>query len=91
MKKTKRDARKAALDQDTSYITLLPTMDEGFHAGYQSRAGIVSDGNQKPHEWLESVARNILTPGEDVGYAIPDVLAGEAQLRRLMRLPYEAS
>ncbi|MEA4998066.1 MAG: hypothetical protein VB087_01620 [Candidatus Limiplasma sp.] len=89
MKKTKRDARKAALDQDTSYITLLPTMDEGFHAGYQSRAGIVSDGNQKPHEWLESVARNILTPGEDVGYAIPDVLAGEAQLRRLMRLPYE--
>ncbi len=64
-------------------------MDEGFHTGYQSRAGVVSDGNQKPHEWLESLARNMLTPGEDVGYSIPDVLAGEAQLRRLMRLPYE--
>ncbi len=89
MKRTRRDARKAALDRETSYLTLLPAMDEGFHTGYQSRAGIVSDGNQKPHEWLESVARNLMTPGEDVGYSIPDVLAGEAQLRRLMRLPYE--
>ncbi len=89
MKRTRKDERKAALDRKTTYLTLLPTMDEGFHTGYQTRAGIVSDGNQKPHEWLESVARNMLTPGEDVGYSIPDVLAGEAQLRRLMRLPYE--
>ena len=89
MKRTRRDERKAELDRNTSYLTLLPTMDEGFHSGYQTRAGVVSDGNQKPHEWLESIARNLLTPGEDVGYAIPDVLAGEAQLRRLMRLPFE--
>jgi len=89
MKRTRKDERKAELDRNTSYLTLLPAMDEGFHTGYQSRAGVVSDGNQKPHEWLESVARNLLTPGEDVGYSIPDVLAGEAQLRRLMRLPYE--
>ncbi|HPS81766.1 MAG TPA: hypothetical protein PLP25_07910, partial [Candidatus Limiplasma sp.] len=89
MKRNRKDERKAELDRNTSYLTLLPTMDEGFHTGYQTRAGVVSDGNQKPHEWLESVARNLLTPGEDVGYAIPDVLAGEAQLRRLMRLPFE--
>ena len=85
----RKDGRKAALDRKTSYLTLLPAMGEGFHTGYQSRAGVVSDRNQKPHEWLESVAKNLLTPGEDVGYSIPDVLAGEAQLRRLMRLPYE--
>lgn len=89
MKRTRKDERKAALDRKTSYLTLLPAMGEGFHTGYQSRAGVVSDRNQKPHEWLESVAKNLLTPGEDVGYSIPDVLAGEAQLRRLMRLPYE--
>ena len=89
MKRTRKDEKKAALDRNTSYLTLLPAMGEGFHTGYQSRPGVVSDGNQKPHEWLESVARNLLTQGEDVGYAIPDVLAGEAQLRRLMRLPYE--
>ncbi len=75
--------------QKPSYLTLLPDMEDGFHTGYQNHAGVVSDGNQKPHEWLESFARNIRTPGEDVGYAIPDVLAGEAQLRRLMRLPHE--
>ena len=89
MKRQRRDERKAELDRKTSYITLLPTMEEGFHTGYQTRPGVVSDHNRKPHEWLESVARNLLTPGEDVGYSIPDVLAGEAQLRRLMRLPHE--
>ena len=89
MKRNRSGAQKAALDNQTPYMTLLPAMDEGFHSGYQTRPGIVSDGNIRPHEWLESVARNLLTPGEDVGFAIPDVLAGEAQLRRMMRLPYE--
>lgn len=88
MKRSKQDPRKAELDKKTTYMTLLPDMEEGFHTGYQTQAGIVSDGSRKPHEWLESFAMNIHTEGEDVGYSIPDVLAGEAQLRRLMRLPH---
>jgi len=89
MKRKAQDPRKAELDRKTSYLTLLPAMDDGFHTGYQTRAGVVSDGNQKPYEWLQSFAANIHTAGEDVGYSIPDVLAGEAQLRRLMLLPHE--
>ncbi|MDD3214612.1 MAG: hypothetical protein PHY64_13130, partial [Eubacteriales bacterium] len=89
MKRKRPDLRKAEQDKKTSYLTLLPSMGEGFHTGYHGRAGVVSDGNQKPYEWLESFAQNMNTSGEDVGYAIPDVLAGEAQLRRLMRLPHE--
>ncbi|NLV58929.1 MAG: hypothetical protein GXY67_09170 [Clostridiales bacterium] len=80
-------AIKAKLDLQTSYLTLLPPMEEGFSAGYQPRPGIVSDTNQKPGEWLEKVAKYMRTQGADVGYSIPDVLAGEQQLRRLMRLP----
>lgn len=79
---------KAELDLKTSYLTLLPHMDEGFHTGYQPRPGIVNDTNQKPHEWLENVANYMQTQGEDVGYSIPDVLAGEQQMRRLLRLPH---
>lgn len=80
---------KAKLDLQTSYLTLLPPMEEGFSAGYQPRPGIVSDTNQKPGQWLENVAKYMRTQGEDVGYSIPDVLAGEQQMRRLMRLPFE--
>jgi len=86
-----RDTEKASLDLQTSYITLLPNMDEGFHIGYQSKPGIVSDTNTKPHEWLENVAKYMQTQGEDVGYSIPDILAGEQQMRRLCRLPYDES
>ena len=83
--------RKEALDRQTSYLTFLPHMDEGFHTGYQSTPGVVSDRNRRPREWLESLARNMQTQGRDVGYSIPDVLAGEQQLRRLARLkPAEA-
>jgi hypothetical protein len=89
MKRKARDPQKAELDRKTSYVTLLPAMDDGFHTGYQTHAGVVSDGNQKPYEWLQSFAANMHTAGEDVGYSIPDVLAGEAQLRRLMLLPHE--
>ncbi len=80
---------KQELDRQTSYQTLLPAMGEGFHLGYHTLPGIVSDQNQKPHEWLENVARFMLTQGEEVGYSIPDVLAGEQQMKRLIRLPYE--
>ncbi|MBR2925001.1 MAG: hypothetical protein IKC28_08230 [Clostridia bacterium] len=83
------DQRKRALDKSTSYTTLLPHMDEGFHMGYRSVPGLQTDGSQKPHEWLESMAKNMQTPGLDVGFAIPDVLAAEQQLRRLSRLPNE--
>lgn len=83
--------QKEALDRQTSYLTFLPHMDEGFHTGYQTTPGVVSDRNRRPREWLESLARNMQTQGRDVGYSIPDVLAGEQQLRRLARLrPEEA-
>lgn len=80
---------KQELDRQTSYQTLLPAMGDGFHLGYHTLPGIVSDQNQKPHEWLENVARYMLTQGEEVGYSIPDVLAGEQQMKRLIRLPHE--
>ena len=83
------DQRKKALDKSTAYTTLLPHMDEGFHMGYRSVPGLQTDGSQKPHEWLESMAKNMQTPGMDVGYAIPDVLAAEQLLRRLHRQPNE--
>jgi len=80
------DPNKEALDRQTAYLTFLPHMDEGFHTGYQTTPGVVSDRNRRPREWLESLARNMQTQGRDVGYSIPDVLAGEQQLRRLARL-----
>ena len=83
------EAEKRRLDRQTPYLSLLPEMDEGMHIGYQEKAGIQCDGNQKPREWLENFARFLKTPGREVGYAIPDVLASEQQLRRLARLPWE--
>ena len=85
----KRNERKEALDRQTAYLTFLPPMDEGFHTGYHSRPGLISDRNQRPGEWLENLARYMQTPGEDVGFSIPDVLAGEQQLKRLSRLSRE--
>lgn len=80
---------KQALDRQTAYLTFLPPMDEGFHTGYHTAPGIVSDHNQRPREWLESLARYLQTPGIDVSYSIPDVLSAEQQLRRLARLTPE--
>ena len=80
---------KQALDRQTAYLTFLPPMDEGFHTGYHTVPGIVSDHNQRPREWLESLARYLQTPGIDVSYSIPDVLSAEQQLRRLARLTPE--
>ena len=80
---------KQALDRQTAYLTFLPPMDEGFHTGYHTAPGIVSDHNQRPREWLESLARYLQTPGVDVSYSIPDVLSAEQQLRRLARLTPE--
>ena len=70
---------KQALDRQTAYLTFLPPMDEGFHTGYHTAPGIVSDHNQRPREWLESLARYLQTPGIDVSYSIPDVLSAEQQ------------
>lgn len=81
-----RKNEKEALDRQTAYLTFLPHMDEGFHTGYHTTPGIVCDHNQRPREWLESLARYMQTPGDDVGYSIPDVLSSEQQLRRLARL-----
>ena len=66
------EAEKRRLDRQTPYLSLLPEMDEGMHIGYQEKAGIQCDGNQKPREWLENFARFLKTPGREVGYAIPD-------------------
>lgn len=82
---------KEQLDRQTSYLTFLPHMDDGFHSGYHTSPGIVTDRNRRPGEWLESLARNMRTNGQDVGYSIPDVLACEQQLRRLSRLDEEES
>ena len=71
---------------NASYLTFLPHMDEGFHTGYHTTPGVVTDRNKRPGEWLESMARYMRTNGQDVGYSIPDVLACEQQLRRLSRL-----
>ena len=86
MRRLKELTQKEQLDQQTSYLTFLPHMDEGFHTGYHTVPGIVSDHNKRPAEWLESLARYMRTQGQDVGYSIPDVLACEQQLRRLSRL-----
>lgn len=90
-KRSKRmqEADKALLDDNTPYTTFLPPMSEGFYMGYKPAPGILSDGNQKPGEWLENFAKHIRAQGEEVGYSIPDVLASEQQLRRLSRLPRE--
>lgn len=76
-------------DRQTTYLTFLPPMEEGFHAGYHTAPGIVCDHNRRPREWLESLARFLKTPGNDVSYSIPDVLCAEQQLRRLLRLTPE--
>lgn len=80
---------KEQLDRQTSYLTFLPQMDDGFHTGYHTNPGVVTDRNKRPGDWLESLARNMHTNGQDVGYSIPDVLAYEQQLRRLSRLAPE--
>ena len=85
------DQRKEALDRSTSYTTLLPAMNEGFHMGYRPVPGLQSDGSRQPHQWLASMARNMNTPGGEVGFAIPDVLACEQQLRRVSSLPGDLS
>ncbi len=82
----RRNEQKEQLDRQTSYLTFLPPMNEGFHTGYHTTPGVVSDHNKRPAEWLESMARAMQTGGQEVGYAIPDVLAFEQQLRRLSRL-----
>ncbi len=86
MRRLKELTPKEQLDRQTSYLTFLPHMDEGFHTGYHTTPGVVTDRNKRPGEWLESMARYMRTGGQDVGYSIPDVLACEQQLRRLSRL-----
>lgn len=89
MRRLKELTQKEQLDRQTSYLTFLPHMDDGFHTGYHTTPGVVTDRNKRPGDWLESLARNMRTNGQDVGYSIPDVLAYEQQLRRLSRLDPE--
>ncbi len=89
MRRLKDLTPKEQLDRQTSYLTFLPQMDDGFHTGYHTTPGVVTDRNKHPGDWLESMARNMRTNGQDVGYSIPDVLAYEQQLRRLSRMEPE--
>lgn len=89
MRRLKDLTAKEQLDRQTSYLTFLPQMDDGFHTGYHTNPGIVTERNKRPGDWLESLARNMRTNGQDVGYSIPDVLAYEQQLRRISRLEPE--
>ena len=85
------EAEKRRLDRQTPYLSLLPEMDEGMHIGYQEKAGIQCDGNQKPREWLENFARFLKTPGREVGYAIPDVLAIENETQWMLAHPAQGT
>ena len=86
MRRLKELTEKERLDGQTSYLTFLPPMSDGFHTGYHTTPGVVTDHSKRPGEWLEALARNMRTNGQDVGYSIPDVLACEQQLRRLSRM-----
>lgn len=79
---------KPAKRVGSSFVTYLPTLTEGNNLPLQPHAGFSLTDTADPNGWLLSAARNIDTDGTDVGYAIPDVMAGEQQIRRLIRLPH---
>lgn len=93
MNKTNRrrgaqSVRKPPERTGNHYFTCLPTLTEGNNPPMEQRPGFAMTDNADPNGWLASCAHNINTPGTDVGYAIPDVMAGEQQVKRLIRLPH---
>lgn len=69
------------------YITFLPEMTEGNNLPLQLKPGFSLMDRADPNGWLSGVSRTMATSGADVGYSIPDVMAVEQQIRRLIRLP----
>jgi len=69
------------------YTTFLPEMTEGNNLPLQLRPGFTLMDRADPNGWLSGVSRTMATSGTDVGYSIPDVMAVEQQIRRLIRLP----
>ena len=87
MRKRKR-AQEADEIRGNQYLTLLPEMVEGNGISWRQE-GIIGASAENASSWLMLSASNIQTDGVDVGYSIPDVMAGEAQLRRWMGLLFE--
>lgn len=83
----RRDKRR--LDEETPFFTFLPQMAQGHNPGYHDESGVVAAAGANPRDWLEVVGKYMLTPGEDVGYSIPDVLACEQQTQRMIDMPPE--
>lgn len=73
------------------YTTFLPEMTEGNNLPLQLRPGFTLMDRADPNGWLAGVSRTMATSGTDVGYSIPDVMAVEQQIRRLIRLPHNES
>ena len=83
-KRTKwRDSKRSG----NRYTTFLPEMTEGNNLPLQLRPGFTLMDRADPNGWLSGVSRTMATEGNDVGYSIPDVMAVEQQIRRLIRLP----
>lgn len=87
MRKRKR-AQETKAAKDGQFLTLLPELVEGNGIGINME-GINGATAVNASSWLMITASNIQTDGVDVGYSIPDVMAGEAQLRRWMGLLFE--
>ena len=88
MMRKRKQAQETDVIRNNRYLTLLPEMVEGNGISWRAE-GIISAAATNASSWLMQSAGNIQTDGVDVGYAIPDVMAGEAQLRRWMGLLFE--
>lgn len=87
-RRTAQSVRKPPERSGNHYVTCLPTLTEGNNPPMEQRPGFAMPDSADPNGWLAFCAHNINTPGTDVGYAIPDVMAGEQQVKRLIRLPH---
>lgn len=86
-KHKKRSSWQANKKSRNRYFTFLPEMTEGNNLPLQLKPGFTLMDRADPNGWLSGVSRTMDTAGTDVGYAIPDVMAVEQQIRRLIRLP----
>lgn len=70
-------------EAEEAYLTFLPALEDGYDPGLHVKPGIVSGGAQ-PAKWLADLARHLRTDNAEVGFAIPDVMAAEQQMRRCL-------
>ena len=86
-KRAKRGKWRDRKRSGNRYTTFLPEMTEGNNLPLQLKPGFALMDRADPNGWLSGVSRTMATSGTDVGYSIPDVMAVEQQIRRLIRLP----